>query len=216
MNIDFARRRMVEQQVRTWDVDDSRVLGVLANLARDRFVPPMYADLAYADTEIPLIHGQCILRPLMDGRILQVLSLAADDKVLEIGTGSGYLTACLAHLCAAVSSIDIYPDLVTMAKNNLATAGISNVDLTCSDALVELPEATYDAIVVGGSVPSLPEHFAQALAPGGRLFVVVGASPVKTAVLNTRTKDGSLETVNLFETDIPALVNVEETPPFAF
>jgi protein-L-isoaspartate(D-aspartate) O-methyltransferase len=216
MNTDFARQRMVEQQVRTWDVSDKRVLTTLAEISRDQFVPSMYADLAYADTEIPLGNGQCMLRPSMDGRILQTLDLRAGDSVLEIGTGNGFLTACLANLAESVTSVEIFDDFVARARGNLAGAGVENVQLHCQDALVEIPPGDFDAIVVSGSAALLHQPFVDALRPGGRLFAVIGESPAKSAILVSRSADQEYRTSSLFETDIPHMVNATENSPFFF
>lgn len=215
MNPDLARRQMVAQQVRTWEVFDDDVLGVLGRVAREKFVPAGFEDLAYVDTEIPLGHGQVMLRPTIEGRILQALGLQADDEVLEVGTGSGYLTACIAALCKSVTSIDIHEDFIANAGQNLETAGVQNTSLHCMDAMKELPDGRFDAIAVTGSMPRVDDRFVNALKPGGRLFIVVGESPKMDALLVVRTDDDVQETA-LFETDIPALENVAAVSTFLF
>jgi len=225
MNSDSSRRQMVEQQVRTWDVDDACVLKTMSALSRDQFVPPMYADLAYADTEIPLSCGQGMLRPALEGKILQSLMLDRDDRVLEIGTGSGYLSACLSTHSRSVTSIDIFDELVAIAKRNLSRAGIENANLHCMDAFAQLPDGHFDVIVVGGSTPSIVEHFVEALEPRGRMFALIGEAPIKSALLITKgnsdegkqdkdQQDRHIET--LFETEITELVNAPQNQPFHF
>ncbi len=216
MNTDFARRQMVEQQVRTWDVDDAEILATMTALSRNQFVPPMYADLAYADTEIPLSHGQYMLRPTIEGRALHALDLDRRDNVLEVGTGTGYLTACIGGLGGSVTSIDIFEDFLATAEKNLAIAGIENANLHCMDALEQLPAGEFDAILVSGSTPTLHERFIESLKPGGRLFAVVGESPVRSAVRITRGTGDGWQKQSLFETDIPELVNAQHTPLFSF
>jgi len=216
MNTEFARRRMVEQQVRVWNVSDSRVLSTMAAISRDQFVPSMYADLAYADTEIPLGNGQCMLRPSMDGRILQTLDLRAEDSVLEIGTGNGFLTACLASLAGSVTSVEIFDEFVTRTRENLARAGVENVQLHCQDALVKIPPGEFDAILVSGSTALLHQPFVDALRPGGRLFAVIGEPPAKNAILVSSSTDREWHIESLFETDIPDLVNATAKPQFIF
>jgi protein-L-isoaspartate(D-aspartate) O-methyltransferase len=216
MNTEAARQQMIAQQVRTWEVTDTGVLAALAALPREHFVPSMYADLAFADTEIPLGHGQSMLLPQLEGRILQSLALQPADTVLEIGTGSGYLSACLSRLAAAVTSVEIFADFVTAAQRRLQVAGINNVQLHCMDALAELPAGEYDAILVSGSTPTLHEPFRNALKRGGRLFTVVGEPPVKNAMLLTRGNGSLSPTRILFETDITELLNVQRPARFFF
>lgn len=215
MNTDFARRQMVAQQVRTWDVFNQDVLQVLGSVAREQFVPRDLEDVAYADTEIPLARGQVMLRPVIEGRILQALELGSEDRVLEVGTGSGYLTACLASLSASVSSIDIHDDFIAAARENLDAAEVNNANLECMDAMTELPQGEFDAIAVTGSVPRIDDRFVQALKPGGRLFLVVGKSPLMSALLIVRAGE-ELQQNYLFETDIPALENIVSEPVFFF
>ena len=215
MNSELARQKMVEQQVRVWDVSNQKVLTVLGNVAREEFVPAGCEDVAYADTEIPLPHGQVILRPIIEGRLLQALALKDRDQVLEIGTGTGFLTACLASMCAAVTSIDIHEEIIASASRHLEGAGIGNASLQCMDAMEDLPDGEFDAIAVSGSVPRIDERFVKALKPGGRLFLVVGESPVMNALLITR--DGEQwQKESLFETDIPPLVSTAEESVFVF
>ena len=215
MDTDFARRQMVEQQVRVWDVFNREVLKVLGSVAREHFVPAGCEDVAYADTEIPLPHGQVMLRPIIEGRLLQALELKAGDQVLEIGTGTGYLTACLARMSASVTSIDCHEDFIAAATRNLEAAEIDNASVQCMDAMTELPGGEFDAIAVTGSVPRIDERFVNALKPGGRLFLVAGESPVKSALLITRGGDNWQQN-SLFETDIPALENTAEESVFSF
>lgn len=215
MNPEMARRQMVQQQVRAWDVFDQQVLDVLNSVARENFVPAGFHDVAYADTEIPLGYGQVMLRPVIEGRLLQALRLEADDQVLEIGTGSGYLAACLALMCASVTSIDIHEDFIVSATENLEVGDVKNVTLHCMDAAKELPEGKFDAIAVTGSVARIDERFVAALKPGGRLFLVVGKSPSMDALLLER-RNGEIQQTTLFETDIPALENFAKRPLFRF
>lgn len=216
MNIETVRRQMVEQQIRTWDVFDPSLLSAFNGIPRHRFVPEEFADVAYADTEIPLPHGQCMLRPNIIGRMLQAVDVGQSDNVLEIGTGTGYVTACLAQLAATVTSIDIFPEFVESAKLRLGEQGIDNVSLHCMDALSELPDGNFDAIVVSASAPELDQRLVDALNPGGRLFVVVGKSPVMQALLITRTNEGDTVREELFETDIPPLVSPAKPAEFLF
>ena len=216
MNTDSVRRQMVEQQVRTWDVFDPAVLNTLAGISRDRYVPAAFAHCAYADAEIPIGHGQCMLRPSLDGRILQAVDIQANESVLEIGTGTGYLTRCLSATAARVTSIDLYADFIDAARDRLGDDGVENVDLQCMDAAIELPDGEFDVVVVSASLPEFDERFAERLRPGGRLFVVIGGKPAMTATLVSRDVNGELSSAGLFETDIPALVRSGERPRFSF
>ena len=216
MNTEMTRQQMVDQQVRTWDVFDPDVLQTIGKVARDRYVPADLVDCAYADVELPLPHGQCMLRPSIVGRILQAVDCHDGDKVLDIGTGSGYLARCLSANAASVTSIDIFDDFVESARARLADDGVENVQLLCMDATVELPEGQFDAITITGSAESVDPRFLEALAPGGRLFIVVGRSPVMTATLITREEDGGTSSRELFETDIPALVAAAGPAEFSF
>ena len=216
MNTNSARRQMVEQQVRTWDVFDADVLNAMGSVERDMFVPAELRNVAYADAEIPLPHHQCMLRPSLVGKLVQALDIKATDDVLEVGTGSGYLTACIAGIAGTVTSIDIYNDFIQSAKEKLADCGIRNVTLQQMDATSELPPGRFDAIALTGSVSELDERFIKALKPGGRLFVVTGAAPAMTAMLITADDDGGATAEELFETNIPPLVLNEEQPVFSF
>lgn len=215
MDTAFAKRQMVRQQVRTWDVTDDRILDVLKSLDRHDFVPDEYRDLAYAETRIPLPCGQEMMRPLIEGRLLQTLSPTQQESVLEVGTGSGYLTACLARLADSVVTVDIFDELVRVAKDNLSQAGIDNVDIRQMDITSELPDGTFDVIAVTGSMADFDERLVGLLNPGGRMFVVVGDAPVMEALLVTRTESGSTTDV-LFETSLKTLVHAERRSTFAF
>jgi len=216
MNIDFARRQMIDQQVRAWTVLDPDVLEVLAATPREQFVPGDYRSLAFADTEIPLGHGEAMMTPTVEGRVLQALALEPGDRVLEIGTGSGYLTACLATLARSVTSIDIHDDFVRSAARKLAAAGIDNVVLRTMDAMHELPEGRFDAIAVTGSIAIFDTRFVDVLDPGGRMFVVVGSPPVMDARLVHRNGDGDWRGESLFETSVAPLVHAALPPQFWF
>lgn len=216
MNTDFARQQMVQQQVRAWDVFDADILDVLATVPREQFVPVGLEALAFADTEIPIGHGQFMMTPTVEGRLLQALDLAATDEVLEVGTGSGFLTACLARLSRSVLSIDIYTDFLDAAQANLADSGITNVELGSMNAMHELPQQAFDAIAVTGSLQTFDPRFVMALRPGGRLFVIVGAAPVMEARLVTRTGDTDWESQALFETEVAPLVGAANPPGFSF
>ena len=216
MKVEFARQQMVEQQVRAWDVLDQHVLDVLSETPREMFVPAEYRDLAFADTEIPVGHGEKMMTPTHEGRMIQALTLSPDDSVLEVGTGSGFVTACLAQLSQSVVSIDIYGDFIEAAKDKLEQAGIENVELMTMDAMRELPEGPFDAIAVTGSVERFDPRFVDALAPGGRLFIVVGESPAMDARLVTRSTEHEWQSESVFETDLRPLVNGALPPQFAF
>ena len=207
MPIDFdkARRAMVEQQVRPWEVLDPRVLDVLAAVNREDFVAPRHRKLAYADLALPLEHGEVMLKPVIEGRLLQALDLDEHEEVLEVGTGSGYLSTCLAHLARAVVSIDIHADFVDRARSRAEQMGLSNLRVAQADALEYEPQRQFDAVVVSGAVTTIPSRFREWLRPGGRLFVVRGQSPVMEAVLVTRTDEERWQEESLFETDIPYL-----------
>ena len=216
MNIDFARRQMIDQQVRAWTVLDPAVLDVFSAVAREAFVPRSYESMAFAEMEIPLGHGEFMMTPTVEGRVLQALELSARDHVLEIGTGSGFLTACLANLAGSVTSIDIHEDFVRDAAGKLAAAGIDNVDLRTMDATRKLPGDRYDAIAVTGSIESFDTRFVDALRPGGRLFVVVGPAPVMEARLVRRSGDADWKSESLFETSLGPLVHGRLPPQFEF
>jgi protein-L-isoaspartate(D-aspartate) O-methyltransferase len=216
MNLEIARRHMVEQQIRVWDVSDEAVLATMLSVAREYFVPAGFEHLAYADTEIPLGHGQAMLKPNIDGRVLQALNLNDQQSVLEIGTGSGYLTACLAALAGSVTSIDCFQDFVDLAGIKLADIGVNNVRIECMDAIDQLPDGQFDAIAVTGAIPRPDRRLLESLKPGGRMFLFVGESPVVTAELVTTGDGVEWRTTSLFETDIAALQHTVPTPEFSF
>lgn len=210
-----ARERMVRQQVRCWDVLDPRVLDVLEALPREAFVPPAYRGVAYADTQIPLAHGEVMMAPSVEGRLLQALDLAPGDEVLEIGCGSGFLTACLARLGGRVTSIDIHADFVDLARRQLAAQGIENCDLRVEDAFARSDETRYDAIAVTGSVPDYRGEFDDWLKPGGRLFLVEGSGTLMEALLLVNGGAG-VRRESLFETVLRPLLNAPARPGFRF
>jgi protein-L-isoaspartate(D-aspartate) O-methyltransferase len=214
MNLEVARAQMLGQQIRAWEVLDERVLRTFRETPRERFVPAEFRDLAFADTEIPLGAGQTMLAPKIEGRILQALQVEPVDSVLEVGTGTGYLTACLAQLSKHVTSIDIFPEFVENARSNLAALGIRNAELHAGDAFDVRAAASFDAIAVTGSVPELDEHFIRMLKPQGRLFIVVGRPPVMEARLITMRANGDWTTASLFETVLTPLVNADRPEPF--
>lgn len=217
MNFERARFNMVEQQVRPWEVIDGRVLEQMESIQREDFVPVRYRKLAFADLCVPLPHGEIMMRPKVEGRMLQALQLGDDETALEIGTGSGYITACLAGLCKRVVSVEIYEDLHQEAGVRLAEKGIKNVELFQGDVMSGWqPEQAHDVVVVTGSVPEVPESFRGWVNPGGRLFVVTGDSPAMEARLLTRLGVSDWAEESLFETELPRLINSEPPPTFEF
>lgn len=217
--LDFERARfnMVEQQIRPWEVLDQQVLDLLFRVKREDFVPPQYRALAFADMEIPIGHGETMLAPKIEARMLQELALQPEDRVLEVGTGSGYMTALLASLCNHVYNVDIIAEFTKSAGAKLAAHGITNVTLETGDAARGWDRhAPYDAIVLTGSVPILAEAFRQSLTPGGRLIAVVGEPPVMEARLITRVAAGAFNSVGLFETCIAPLRNAPQPERFVF
>jgi protein-L-isoaspartate(D-aspartate) O-methyltransferase len=207
MNTEFARQQMVDQQVRAWDVLDPDILNVLKNVPREQFVPAGFESLAFADTGIPIGHGESMMTPTIEGRVLQALRLRPEDTALEVGTGTGFLAACIARLAGSVTSIDIHGDFLEMAVTNLEDTGIDNVEVLRMDATRELPERQFDAIAVSGSIQTFDPRFMTALKPEGRLFVVVGDAPVMEARLVQKTSDNEWQTDILFETNLTPLVN---------
>ena len=216
-DIEHARFFMVEQQIRTWEVLDPVVLDLLMRVRREDFVPAAHRALAFADLEIPLGHGEVMLAPKIEARMLQALALRDSDQVLEVGTGSGYMTALLASLARRVCSVDIEPEFTRTAGAALAAAGIRNVTLDTGDAARGWDShGPYDAIVLTGSVPVLPEAFQLSLKPGGRLLAVTGEAPVMHAQLVTRTEGGTCRCTTLFETCIPPLKHALQPRRFVF
>ena len=217
MNIEQARFNMIEQQIRPWEVLDQKVLDLLFVVKREDFVPAAYRNLAFADMEIPIGNGQAMLAPKIEAKQLQELSIKKTDKVLEIGTGSGYMAALLAAHADHVVTVESRPELAEFAKQNLQRAGITNVTVEIGDGAQGWSQCgPYDAIVLSGSVPVLPDALLKQLRVGGRLAVVVGEAPVMEAQLITCTADGIFNTVNLFETVIPALDGVAAKSSFSF
>lgn len=210
-----ARHNMVEQQIRPWNVLDAQVLGMLIKVKRELFVPPAFRGLAFADVEIPLGHGAAMWLPKLEARALQALQLKSRDRVLEVGSGSGYLTALMARMAEHVTGVEIVPELHAFAEKNLAAQKIENVTLALGDA-AQGWTGEYDAIVLTASVPMLPEAFLNSLKPGGRLFAIVGDAPAMQARLITRTASGKFETEVLFETVVASLQNAQQPERFVF
>jgi protein-L-isoaspartate(D-aspartate) O-methyltransferase len=213
MNFESARATMVEQQVRPWEVLDARVLETIGTVPRELFVPEAQRQLAYVDVPLPLAHGETMMKPVLEGRLLQALALEAEDEVLEIGTGSGYVTACLARLAREVVSIDLHADFLQSAGERLQQSGLRNVRLQLADALGFKPNRQFDAVAVTAAVAELPEIFSTWLKPGGRMFVIRGMSPVQQALRITRRGE-SLHSESLFETDVPYLRGAEPIAHF--
>lgn len=222
-NMDFEKARflMVEQQIRTWEVLDQGVLDLLFAVKREDFVPVAYRSLAFVDMEIPLDHQQTMMTPKLEARILQEVAPKSDERVLEIGSGSGYLTALLAKQAESVTSIDIFQDFSLAAAAKLALIGVTNVHLKTGDAAesavsILASHETFDVIVLTGSVPMLPKAYLDMLNLNGRLFAVVGDAPAMKATLFTKTGDTAVTTDDLFETVLMPLVNAKQPSRFEF
>jgi protein-L-isoaspartate(D-aspartate) O-methyltransferase len=206
---------MVENQIRTWEVLDPRVLEVLGRLRREDFVPERYRTMAFVDVELPLGHGEVMMKPVVEGRVLQALAIESGQRVLEIGTGSGFLAACLAELGADVVSLEQHADLAETAGRNLARAGLSRVRIEVADALDRFAtKEPFDCVVLSGAVFALPDKVRGWVRPGGKLFAITGESPAMQALLHTRADPTHWQTESLFETDIPYLTHA--APPRHF
>ena len=221
MDYEQARFNMVEQQIRTWEVLDQDVLDLLFQVKREDFIPVAYRAIAFTDMEIPLGEGQLMMTPKMEARILQELAPRTTDRVLEIGTGSGYLTALLASRAAVVTSVEFFEAFSRTAAGNLARANIANVNLKVGDgaqtpAAFAGPDEKFDVIVLTGSVPILPQAYLDALAENGRLFVIIGDAPAMKATLITRASNKSFNHVDLFETVVAPLINAKQPSRFDF
>lgn len=214
-NTELTRNNMIEQQIRPWDVLDLRILDLLKKVKREQFVPAARQAMTFMDTEIPLGYGAFMWQPKMEARVVQTLKIKSSDRVLEVGSGSGYLTALLSRLAGRVSSVEIVPELHAFAEKNLAAHHINNVMLELGDAAQGWP-GSYDAIVLTGSVPTLPEAFQNSLKPGGRLFAVVGDAPLMQAKLITCTQLGTYISTNLFEAGIAPLQHALQPERFKF
>jgi protein-L-isoaspartate(D-aspartate) O-methyltransferase len=217
MNVEQARFNMIEQQIRPWDVLDQSVLTLLATVRREDFVPPAYRALAFADTEVPLGHGQVMLAPKVDARLLQELAVQRHETVLEVGSGSGYMAALLGHKAQQVLTMEIRPALATFARDNLRKSGARNVWVREGDGSQGLPaEAPFDVIVLSGSVAAVPPALLDQLKPGGRLAAIVGQEPVMRAMLYTRSGAAAWSETDLFDTVAARLDHFAEPPRFRF
>ncbi len=218
MNFQLARSNMVTQQVRPWHVLSEPILSAMMQVQRENFVPIAYHNLAYTDTDIPLSEGQTMLPPKVVGRALQSLQLTPQDKVLEVGTGTGYVTACLARLVNEIVSVEIQPTLLAQAQTNLNNLNIRNLTLAQGDAVFGWEDfAPYDAIIVTGSYPlGVPEKICEQLRTGGRIFAFTGTAPLMKAVLIERHGKFQYSTNTLFETVVPALIHAPQPKKFQF
>jgi protein-L-isoaspartate(D-aspartate) O-methyltransferase len=216
MQTEFARTQMITQQVRAWEVLDERVLDAMRRTPREFFVPEKYAELAFADTEIPLRAGQHMLAPKVVGRLLQALEAAPGMRALVVGCGTGFVPACLSAMGASVRAIEIHADLAAAARSNLKRAGFGQVEVVTGDTFHLDLGKDYALIAVCGSLPLYDDRFARALAVGGKLFVVVGATQLQEAMLVTRTGEATWTSTALFETAVDALDNARHPEPFEF
>jgi protein-L-isoaspartate(D-aspartate) O-methyltransferase len=217
MNIEQARFNMIEQQIRTWEVLDQNILSLLSVVKREDFVAPACRSMAFVDTQVPLPCGQSMLEPKVEARLLQELAVQRHERVLEIGAGSGYMAALLAHKAQHVTSLELHPELARMASANLKRAWVLNAAIVEADAAAGLPvEGPFDVIVLSGSVAEVPRALIAQLKPGGRLVAVVGQLPIMRAVLVTRGPEAGHATVELFDTVAPRLVGFGEPSRFTF
>ncbi|MDQ2069609.1 protein-L-isoaspartate O-methyltransferase family protein [Natronospira bacteriovora] len=214
---DFARRQMVEAQVRAWDVLDPRVLEVMEKLPREDFVPARYKSLAFSEANIPLDHGQMMMQPKLEGRVLQAVNVQEGERVLEVGTGSGYLAACLARLGGQVMSVDCFADFVDTAEKVWKSLDIKGVRGQVQESsTLDWTDERFDVIVVTGSMPDLHPSFRDRLGVGGRLFVVTGRAPAMEAQLITRVSEDDWSCEYLFETNLPPLIDAWDEHTFDF
>jgi protein-L-isoaspartate(D-aspartate) O-methyltransferase len=217
MNIEQARFNMIEQQIRPWNVLDQDVLDLLHVVKREQFVPAAYQNLAFADVEIPLPGGEAMLAPKFEARILQEVGVRKHETVLEIGTGSGYMAALLAHRAAKVTTVEINPETAELAKKNLANAGIHNVTVeTGNGAEGWAKGAPYDVIVISGALEVLPEAFLQQVKVGGRIAAIIGQAPVMEAAIISRTGENTYSTIKVFETNVRYLAGAPVPSHFQF
>jgi protein-L-isoaspartate(D-aspartate) O-methyltransferase len=216
MHTEAAREQMIEQQVRAWDVRDERVLSTLRAVPRELFVPAEQRFLAFADVEVALPHGQHMLRPSVAGRLLQALALAGSERVLEVGSGSGYVTACLAAASRVVHSLEIFPDLAAAARANLASLSVGNAQVVNEDALHISSDTRYEAIALTASLPAYDQRWERQLEVQGRLFVVVGEPPIMEARLVRRLSEDTWTSESLFETIVDPLRNARRPEEFRF
>ena len=215
MNFEQARQNMVENQVRPWEVLDADVLETLKGVRREDFVAAVHRNVAFADITLPIGHDEVMMKPVVEGRVLQALELKKHEDVLEIGTGSGFMTACLARMAGKVTSIDIHADFVEAARQRLAATGVTNATVETAEAVNGFnPSGVFDAIVVTAAVNAIPDRFVRWLKPGGRMFVVRGDSPAQTAVLLTHEGEGRYREESLFETDLPYLAHAAPVKRF--
>ena len=215
-NMEQARFNMIEQQIRPWDVSDAQVLNLLLLVKRERFVPPGRQALAFMDMEIPLGFGATMWQPKLEARVLHELHIKKNERVLEVGTGSGYLTALLSRLAAQVASIEIVPELGAQAAHKLAAFDFDNIQLEVGDAATSWGSSKFDVIVLTGSVPVEPRAYLQQLSVGGRLFAIVGDAPAMRAKIFTRLANDVLESFDLFETNVTPLQNAPQPQRFKF
>lgn len=218
MNFQLARTNMISQQIKPWQVSNEHILDVLSQVARENFVSPVYAHLAYSDTELPLDEGQTLLAPKIVAKALQTLALTGDEKVLEVGSGTGYVTACLSHLAKSIISIEIYPHLLHQAEKILSSMNCCNLTLEQGDGVYGWEAyAPYDAIIVTGSYPlGVPQKICEQLNIKGRLFAICGLAPRMQALRIERLSIQDYRTTVLFETVAPALIHAPHPPTFQF
>ena len=224
MNFETARHNMIEQQIRPWNVIDPVALDTLEAIPRENYVSDDYKKSAFSDVELPIGHNQVMLFPKIEAKILQTVQIQKTDNVLEIGTGSGYMTALLAHLADKVCTVEIHEELSRQAQERLSSEGFDNITFLIGDAVKsvddtaagfgDMAKGSYDVIILTGSVPRLPEHFKHNLKTGGRLFAVIGTAPVMEATLITRVAADQYSYEALFETEIPELENIAKVDSF--
>ena len=217
MDIEQARSNMIEQQIRTWDVLDMGILGLLNEIHREDFIPDEYRELAFVDMRIPIGHEQITMTPKVEARLLQSLKLTSCDTVLEVGTGCGYLTALMAKTAKHVKSIDIYPDFISSATDKLEKTGLSNIELESADVYDLLDKADkYDVLVLTASLPEFDERFLNLLNDNGKVFAIIGESPAMEACILTKQGDACSKQESIFETDLPALIGTPQKEGFEF